>query len=132
MPCALLAHVAFLFCCLFCSFVLLSFTHTIFLCHVLPYVIPCALLPPNAFLSCCLSVNIIIFAVVSCYNFRYYIIYFRLNQFLYQNENIYFPFQYLQSFFTVQIAPNQMTQPGQYRTLQTGPAESSGLAQSVK
>ena len=31
----------------------------------------------------------------------------------------------------IQIAPNQMTKPGPYRTLQTGPAQSSGLAQSV-
>ena len=123
-------HVPYLPMLLFCSVVfsvLLSFTHTIFLYHVLSYVIPCALLALNAFLSfslagsyvkpcallalvdilsCCLSViftivNIFIFAVVSCYNFRHYIIHFRLNQFLYQNENIYFPFQYSQSFFTV-------------------------------
>ena len=31
----------------------------------------------------------------------------------------------------LQIAPNQMTKPGPYRTLQMGPAYSSGLAQTV-
>ena len=31
----------------------------------------------------------------------------------------------------IQIAPNQMNKQGPYRTLQTGPAYSSGLAQTV-
>ena len=31
----------------------------------------------------------------------------------------------------IQFVPNQMNKPGPYRTLQTGPAYSSGLAQTV-
>ena len=51
-PCCFYVLLSFLF---FCLSVLLSFTHTIFLYHVLSNVIPWALLALNAFLSCCLA-----------------------------------------------------------------------------